>query len=239
MDQKKNLEFPAVSVCNLNRMRQQDNDCKRMEMKRYISGTSLILPNRKSLFYCTKLEHYKDILLGIKNDDALKLELKYYAMDEETLFQHGHNLSNFLEKCSFDGRSCSPTYLSYFVNHRFGNCITFNERYLGKEPLRNSETGINSGLILQLNLQSCKSFSTVHTQGSNVLIHNPSETQSPEEDRFIVDPGYEAIISLRQAIIHRLPFPYKDRCVDYKARRKKIYSKQKRLHSKLHSRTQF
>ncbi|GFS51861.1 acid-sensing ion channel 4 [Trichonephila clavipes] len=147
-------------------------------------------------------------------------------MNKETHFQQGHTLSDFLEECLFNGRSCSATYLSHFVHHRFGNCITFNKKVEGKELLQVSETGINSGLILHLNLRSCKSLPTVHIQGAKVIIHDPSEIPSPEEDGFIVGPGYEAIISLKQTIMRRLPLPYKDRCLNYKAEGKKnIFNK--------------
>ncbi|GFY68500.1 acid-sensing ion channel 5 [Trichonephila inaurata madagascariensis] len=176
VDQRKSLEFPAVSVCNLNRMRELDLECIRMEIARSIvSGTPLLLSNRRNLFPCNNFESNEDILQDIKHNAALRLQLKYYAMDEETRFQQGHNLSDFLEN------ACS---------------------------------------------MSCKSLPTVHIQGAKIIIHDPSEIPSPEEDGFIVGPGYEAIISLKQTILRRLPFPYKDHCVDYKAEGKKyIFNK--------------
>ncbi|GFS85668.1 amiloride-sensitive sodium channel subunit delta [Nephila pilipes] len=138
-------------------------------------------------------------------------------MNETHRFQLGHDPKHFVDDCSFNGRICSKFRLKDFINYRYGNCITFNERIQGIEPLQISETGFSSGLVMKLNIETCYYLPNTHTRGVRVVIHNPTEIPKPEEDGFNLSPGYETTISLRQQIIHRLPSPYKDHCIHYKA----------------------
>ncbi|XP_055927981.1 degenerin mec-10-like [Argiope bruennichi] len=145
----------------------------------------------------------------------------YYNMDETLRFQKGHLPWIFLEECSFGGKICSPAQLSYFLNLRYGNCITFNKRNPhASSSLRTSETGIGSGLILKLNLESVFYQPITHTVGAKIVVHEPSEYPNPEGDGYIISPGYETLISLKQSVFHRLPAPYQDKCRDYKSEKR-------------------
>ncbi|GBM48912.1 hypothetical protein AVEN_91875-1 [Araneus ventricosus] len=52
--------------------------------------------------------------------------------------------------------------------------------------------------------------------GARIAIHDSAELPDLESSGLSITPGFETSISLRQTLIHRLPSPYKDRCVHYK-----------------------
>ncbi|GBN28541.1 Degenerin-like protein unc-105 [Araneus ventricosus] len=101
------------------------------------------------------------------------------------------------------------------MNFRYGNCFTFNKRNEGMKPLLVSETGYKSGLHMELNLNIDEYLNTTHTIGAKIIIHEPTENPNPEDDGFIVSPGYEFTVSLKQTVYHRLSSPYKDHCFNY------------------------
>ncbi|GFY47042.1 acid-sensing ion channel 1C [Trichonephila inaurata madagascariensis] len=216
VEEKSSLQFPAVSVCNLNRMINNDTQCED-NRPRINDGVSLVFSELSSLSNCKKTEN-GTTELNEKNNGALKFLMEYYKLGENERSRLGHDRNRFLDGCLFNGRTCSKVLLENFSNYRYGSCITFNKRIHGVEPLRISETGFSSGLVLKLNIEACYYLPSTHTQGVRVVIHNPEDIPKPEEDGFNVSPGYETTVSLRQKIIRRLPSPYKDRCVDFKAK---------------------
>ncbi|GFV60924.1 acid-sensing ion channel 3 [Trichonephila clavipes] len=90
----------------------------------------------------------------------------------------------------------------------------------GKESVQVSNVGVESGLILKLNLDIVPYAQISHTEGGIITINSPEEIPNPEEDGFIASPKYETLISLRQTVVYRLPAPYKNQCLDYKAKKK-------------------
>ncbi|GBM71318.1 Acid-sensing ion channel 3 [Araneus ventricosus] len=212
VDQNSSLQFPAVSICNLNR-KKRDSEEKSGNAK----GTPLIFSELRKLQFCKRDENgtkYRDN----KQDDMLKFLMKYYEMDEETRFRLGINPAEFVKECTFNGRFCSGERLSYFDSLQFGNCITFNKKFQGMETLYVTEIGTGKGLFLKLRLFSAWYLTTTQTVGAKVIIHNPAEIPSPEQEGFIIIPGYEFSVSLKQTVVRRLPAPYKDQCIDYNNR---------------------
>ncbi|XP_055941763.1 degenerin mec-10-like [Argiope bruennichi] len=136
-------------------------------------------------------------------------------MNEEARFEFGIDPSYLVNMCTFNGKICSLSKFTNFTNYRYGNCITFNKRIQGVKPLLISETGEKSGLRMKLKLQINDFINTTRTSGAKIFIHEPSENPNPEEDGFIISPGYEFTVSLKQTVFHRLPAPYKDNCFNY------------------------
>ncbi|GFT12035.1 acid-sensing ion channel 3 [Nephila pilipes] len=165
------------------------------------SGTPLLLSEGSSSFYCNAANH--------SERDEIKESLQqYYEMDEEWRWRKGHKPSRFMQKCLFRGRICPQNRLSYFQNLRYGNCITFNKRKEEMKALTVSDVGPNTGLILELKLESVTYHPSTKALGARVVIHHPNETPSPEDQGFI-----EISVSLRQSIMYRLPTPFRDHCV--------------------------
>ncbi|XP_055951458.1 degenerin mec-10-like [Argiope bruennichi] len=136
-------------------------------------------------------------------------------MNETERRSFGMNTSMFMKNCSFNGKYCTDSRLSYFTDFRFGNCITFNKQKLGIKPLRTSETGFGSGLKFDSHADQGHYQAIQHTVGFKLIIHNPMEIPSPEEDGVFINPGFEVFVSLKQIVNIRLPAPFKDDCMNY------------------------
>ncbi|GIY80428.1 hypothetical protein CDAR_262711, partial [Caerostris darwini] len=181
-------------------------------------GLPLLFSERRSLYRCEN-ERIESNSKNKSHYSTLEALKEWYEKDEVDRFLIGHMSSEFLVECSFEGKICPQKYIHVFINFRYGNCITINKRYQDKEQeiLRTSNTGVGSGLILKLNLETEYYLPSTHTVGAKVIIHDPSEDPNPEEEGYILTPGYENLISVRQTIVQRLPAPYKDQCTDYRA----------------------
>ncbi|GFU48165.1 amiloride-sensitive sodium channel subunit gamma [Nephila pilipes] len=230
MEHMQKLEFPAVSVCNLNRLKFLDGQDSYNPYSPSpvggpeIEGTPLQFSERRNYFQCgngQNLTWNEDI----KTERRLLIE--YYEMDEMKRFKSGHLPFVFMNTCFFNGKLCPPNRITYFQNIRYGNCITFNGRNKDMKPLKVFDTGSGNGLILELDLESSFYQQFSKTIGARVVIHDPNETPTPEEQGFDVGPGYETSISLRQSVVFRLPAPFRDRCVDYRIREESSVSNQK------------
>ncbi|GFQ98973.1 acid-sensing ion channel 5 [Trichonephila clavata] len=230
VDHKKRMEFPAISVCNLNRRKDLTN-CAVSNFGRLPDlGTPLVLSESRNLISCAK---YRSNVLLHDRRRLKELEFlnQHYGMNKTSIKMLGHRISNLLQKCSFDGKYCRKDYLSEFVSFRYGNCFTFNKKIDGRKPLKISSTGVRSALTLLLNLEVCSYQNSTDMIGAIITVHTPDEIPNPEKDGFIVSPGFEVSISLKQTVIHRLRAPYRDRCMDYKAQAKKFLSKNECIRS--------
>ncbi|GFQ98977.1 acid-sensing ion channel 5 [Trichonephila clavata] len=228
VDHMRTLQFPAVTICNLNRIKNSktpySKPIKIVPQSFKPPGTSLVLSERNSLVSCTQDPNGTN---SSKRNPFNDLEFlkKHYEMDKNEISKLGHSLSDMLEECSFNGKSCSAIQFTHFVSFRFGNCFTFNQKTQGKEPVQISNVGVGSGLILKLNLEIDRYIRISHTEGAIITIHSPEEIPNPEEDGLIASPKYETLISLRQTVVNRLPDPYKDQCLDYKAKKKEFVNR--------------
>ncbi|GBN15065.1 Degenerin mec-10 [Araneus ventricosus] len=205
-----NLEFPAVTVCNLNRI-QPDNNGIHPETIGLIA-TPLLMSELISFHGCKMLQN------GTNFQNKINGLASNFMKQYDTLNELRQEPSQFIDECSFNGKKCSLDYIKPLTHLRFGNCVTFNSRVTNAEPWRTSETGVKSGLILEIRLITDKGFS--QTKGAKIVVHNTNDEPDPEESGYVISPGYETSISLRQTVFRRLPAPYKDNCIDYKSQNK-------------------
>ncbi|GFX50816.1 acid-sensing ion channel 4-A [Trichonephila clavipes] len=220
---EQNLKFPAVSICNLNRLKLR-LEVGSPPVDPENEGTPLLFSERQNLFNC---KNGQNISWNEKSKAERDILIEYYEMNETARFEEGHHPSDFMTKCFFNGRFCPQNRITFFQNIRYGNCITFNGRKKEMEPLTISDIGYNTGLILELDLETLFYQEYSKTAGARVIIHDPHETPAPEDHGFNVSPGYEVSVSLRQSVIVRLPAPFRDRCVDYLTREGSSVTNQK------------
>ncbi|GIY81644.1 amiloride-sensitive sodium channel subunit alpha [Caerostris darwini] len=202
IEQEKSSEFPAVSICNINRKK---NLFKKLHDKIY--GAPLLISERRSIFQCND----KQI---INSATAQKSLIDYYRLSAKGRYAAGHRHLELIQKCVFRDHPCRDHYFTLFQNFRYGNCVTFNKRIQNTTALSVSETGPGSGLILELYLEEF--LYTSHIVGARVIIHDPDSTPSPEDEGFNISPGYETFVSLKKTTTYRLPAPFRDKCVDYR-----------------------
>lgn len=221
VENKWSLEFPAVTICNLNRMKRDYEEC--MEKNKTAdncqtptmvgSAHKIKISERRIVASCSNL------LSGLKDKnlhDRIKFLTKYSQMDPESRKNFGHQLRDFIVNCSFNDEPCYEDNFSYFQNLKYGNCYTFNKRENNSDTILNTSfVGIMSGLDIILDLDPEMYLHTTNSIGARIIIHNSSEDPNPEEEGLNISPGFETSLAIKQSCIRRLPAPYKDRCIYY------------------------
>ncbi|GIX97473.1 acid-sensing ion channel 3 [Caerostris extrusa] len=214
--QEKSLEFPAISICNLNRMKQDESGTNIDFHETHQTGTPLILTERTQYSQCKKDQNSTTMSDDDINVSTMKSLKEYYETAEAKRFVMGRKLSDFMKECLFNGKLCPKNSLNNLFSLRYGYCFTFNKKTQDLRPLYVSQTGIGTGLNIKLNLDTLHYMKISHTRGAIMVIHNPRDPPNPEEDGYILSPGFETSVSIKHIMVHRLPAPFKDRCIDYK-----------------------
>ncbi|GIY16693.1 acid-sensing ion channel 1C [Caerostris darwini] len=226
VEQEKRMEFPAVTVCNLNRMKlkyemcllenPKSRDC--VVLTQPNSG-SLVLSERRNYLSCTSQ------LNGTKMKEAVTrvsfLE-KYSQLRVEKKKRFGHFKRELVEHCSFNGKISDVFEFKDILNPRYGNCFT--NKFTNLVTTTRSEG--STGLEMILNVEPDDYLPISHTVGARIVIHSPSDNPNPEDNGINIIPGYETIIYLRQTVMRRLPAPYKDRCVSYQNNQDRLMKSQ-------------
>ncbi|KAG8171124.1 hypothetical protein JTE90_023993 [Oedothorax gibbosus] len=225
VEQATNLDFPAVTICNLNRI-----DASKFENCFDDNGTLIKLcipfnpvfgirqsskPQGKPPLFAS--ERHAALSCSSNRSEAkqkgdekyLKFFDKYFKLKLSDLSTVGHLCKHVFQKCSFNDRTCLCNDFHLYKSTQYGNCFTFNwENHLKGTPF-------GSGLELEIDLKSSEYLSISPTLGSRIIVHSPSEDAHPEEKGINISPGYEVTVSLRKSQITRLKSPYQDHCIDY------------------------
>ncbi|GBM06930.1 Degenerin mec-10, partial [Araneus ventricosus] len=211
VEERNTVHFPAVTICNLNRMKldwEPALDCSicfenNYDKDEYSAGNPLILSERRSISSQNKNE-------SKAQQNFLK---NYFKLSPEDRKNFGYLLDEVVESCSFNFKSCE---FQHNLNMRYGNCYTFNRlNGIFKDAQMVNFAGSIKALEMTLSIKPEQYLSTSHTVGMRILIHEPSDEPNPEYNGFNIIPGYETHISLKQTEVQRLPAPYKDKCVLY------------------------
>ncbi|GBL82084.1 Degenerin mec-10 [Araneus ventricosus] len=222
VQQRKSVDFPAVTICNLNRIKLKYKDCV------VDPSNSRMCPNTGESrigFHMSELHAFricsKQFREQQKQDDAVIQFLKKYSELEVGYRKHfSYSSKELILNCSFNGKSCNRYPFKKTANIRYGNCFIFNKFSMSsKGAALVASTGSSNGLELILNAEADTYLPISHTLGMRVVIHHPSEGPNPEEDGMNIVPGYETHISLQQTEILRLPAPYKDKCIAYEEKK--------------------
>ncbi|GFQ81473.1 amiloride-sensitive sodium channel subunit gamma-2 [Trichonephila clavata] len=222
VEKLKYLEFPAITICNLNRVKAFHTQCLNLSIPLDVclfSGEApldpfrnegpLVMSERRSIFSCSSALSRK---YDNKTDMLIRFLSRYILMDKDRRKRIGHTAEQLISKCMFNGMRCSSRDFEDFHSLRYGNCFTFNK---GKKfKAINTSTGPLGGLTLEFNVEFPQYFLQTEI-GARISIHNPEDYPELEENGINIPPGYETSIALRQIQIRRLPSPYKDECVDY------------------------
>lgn len=113
------MEFPAVTICNLNRVN-VSGDC---DIKIVIGGgingyvsKPLLISERRSALSCKNMRDGK-----YKNDSFVNFLDSYYKMSEKERYALGHKFEDITQNCTFCGRVCQQEEFVFFQNLRYGN----------------------------------------------------------------------------------------------------------------------
>ncbi|KAG8195521.1 hypothetical protein JTE90_019510 [Oedothorax gibbosus] len=217
----KSLDFPAVTVCSLNRMKSQYEDCVKKDLAWFDCQFARMYPIKRLILSERKAHTSLSVQNSIKKINYKKKSLEFFNhytnIDASSRKCYGYKLSEIIKKCSFNSVSCNIEDFTYFNSMQYGNCFTFNRRLsIEQDLLKVHKTGPNSGLELDIGFLEETYHDTTQATGSRVVIHNPDENPNPEDDGINISPGYEILVSMTKTSVTRLPPPYRDRCKEYK-----------------------
>lgn len=215
---RKYLEFPAVTLCNLNRIQSY---YVRELFRLSVEHERCFLSEHKYCFLSesrniSKVSNTTSELEKRYKTHAKDILSRYTKLDNESRKFYGHILLNMVRKCSFNFVTCDHKDFAYFYNKQYGNCYTFNKNTQNGRGLRTvKKIGPESGLELELNVELNSYADITSSTGVKVIIHSPQEDPNPLESGINIISGHESHLSMVKTSFHRLPPPYRDLCRHY------------------------
>ncbi|KAK3768071.1 hypothetical protein RRG08_045889 [Elysia crispata] len=121
----------------------------------------------------------------------------------------GHLIKNLIASCEFNGYQCSPLNFTYFHNHKYGNCYTFNSKFSDDPKLITRFQGPGYGLKMELFINQHEYVANLATEaGIRVLIHKRGSMPFPEDKGITIMPGRSTSVGIKQLQFSRLPPPH-------------------------------
>ena len=174
------LEFPAVTICNLN-----------------------IFSAQKAL--STLPEAIADLQRVFDGDNHTCYNLLgSYINLESTDFLDliKTNPQDLITKCRFAGEECDIAVDFEPILTHLGVCFTFNSGKNGKPIRKVSNAGVRNGLQLHLNVDQSDYIATfAGDAGVKIAVHPQSEPPLPDEFGIAVPPGNNAFISFTKRTV--------------------------------------
>ncbi|MBN3281258.1 ASI1A protein, partial [Polyodon spathula] len=203
------LKFPAVTFCNLNRVRKSLLNSKYSFLKKELP----FLDN----------DFGANLTRSLENDHEYSYSLDYalskLSIEKQT--EAGHQLEDMLLSCKFHGSRCDKSFFSTFLHHKFGNCYTFNSltkkgsrgQLMRREVLNATKAGFSYGLIMELFIEQDEYLELLsHAAGLRFIIHDQKDMPFPEDDGVNIPPGQESDLAIVKVHVHRLKAPYASKC---------------------------
>ena len=192
-DRQLELDFPAVTVCNLNVLR--EDYLQKIKLDDFI--------RQSSLFNYQDPNETETCATALKNVSTPFLANTSY----QSLLDDGMDaLSELIVSCEFQGGPCKVND-SYFVPTmtRFGTCYTFNSGRGNRPILKSYGTGSRMGLRLTLNVNRSRYVPTTnYGTGIKVAVHH--QFNPPQ-----ADDGGIAASTRKSTFIGVLPYVTTDR----------------------------
>lgn len=183
LNRQKEIDFPAVTICNLNMLRRDYLDSL---------GLSEIIQNLLLL---------DEDELGLANNctDQLQNEARLPNKTYEDMFIQGtHDLKSFIIGCQYLGQECDVNLFNFVPTlTRLGICYVFNG--LGSPVLKTSVTGARLGLRLIVNVSQDQYQASPNLDaGVKIAVHHQLVPPEPDDQGVGVPTGTNAFISLKQ-----------------------------------------
>ncbi|NWZ48739.1 ASI1C protein, partial [Haliaeetus albicilla] len=198
------LVFPAITLCNENRVRRSQltpNDL-------FWLGRELLAVGR---------EDFPRYLRALGRPPDLAGFFPSKSYDLGAFYQRaGHPTREMLLRCHSRSRDCGPENFTAIFT-RLGKCYTFNSGGPGREVLTTLQGGAGNGLELMLNVQQEEYLpvwgdtdETSYEAGVKVQIHSQEEPPFIDQLGFGVAPGFQTFVSCQQQRLVYLPPPWGD-----------------------------
>ncbi|KAI0240783.1 Acid-sensing ion channel 4-A [Lamellibrachia satsuma] len=225
------FNFPAVTFCNLNPMRASAVGDKNIgqtfsSFGKVNATDSKANPPKPSTFPAVEDEWDDDGELDGSTDD-LEYETETTEFQTQERFgrlfdrlsrkqrqKAGHQLSDMLLSCSWNGRPCNAKNFTHFNNYLYGNCFTFNGVASNKN-LTTTRSGPLYGLSMRLFVEQFEYLESLSdAAGVRLVVHNQTSMPFPEDDGISISPGTKTFVGLRRHMTTQLSQPYGN-CADH------------------------
>ena len=195
------IEFPAVTVCNL-------NPFDRRNAKEYIN---MVLSNN-NISYVSDVKKI-DINPKIVNNLIKSSIQNDFNLTMQQKRKLGFELDYMLLTCFFNDKPCNVSDFIWRYDFDYTNCFTFNSGYDvngNRVPIKTvSEAGFDMSLKLELFLGDDASQSEfILNSGATVVIHNQSVTPILRSDGNDIATGFQTNFGIKRSFFTKLDEPY-------------------------------
>ena len=106
--------------------------------------------------------------------------------------------------CTFNGRQCKDSELSWYYHRRFGRCLRFNAEN------KVSNSGISNGLNIELLLEAVDEDTISKNEGVQILINNFTLESVYSDDPILASAKKITNIAISRKYKDRLGRPYNE-----------------------------
>ncbi|XP_077989200.1 epithelial sodium channel subunit gamma-like [Glandiceps talaboti] len=221
------LSFPAVTICNINPLRQsmlKELGAEYQEHLEFLvfeesegnsTGDSFdwaaeISDGQVDEAWWDESDNiYDDYDTDFIEDVNLTTIMNTLASDVRS--NVGHQKTDFIQECTFAGLKCTPNNFTQVLNPKYGNCYSFNVGANDTEILTSTRPGPSHGLLLTLFIEEDEYLETfTESSGAVVLVHPHDVVAFPEEQGIEIPPGYASSIGVRLKQVTRKGGKYTD-----------------------------
>ncbi|XP_046571636.1 amiloride-sensitive sodium channel subunit gamma-like [Haliotis rubra] len=219
------LRFPAITFCNLNPVMKSSIEVIQTvfdSLKTTSQFQNAIAPTQGSQLFgsVSSAVSNGDVRLfesgssSVSNEEfnsgflkRINFQRVLASLNTSVKIQIGHQISDMLLECSFQGLVCSHRNFTHFYNYMHGNCYTFNPT--DDDSTYISRTGPLYGLSLTLYADEGEYISNLSSSvGFKVVVHSPNTMPFPEDDGFDISPGFATSVGVTKVAVERVSHPY-------------------------------
>uniref|UniRef100_A0A0N5A5E9 Degenerin-like protein unc-105 n=1 Tax=Parastrongyloides trichosuri TaxID=131310 RepID=A0A0N5A5E9_PARTI len=154
------------------------------------------------------LKDYTDPI-AIRAKSAENLIFAVSNLSEIEKMAIGYTQTEFIKKCSFNGRQCSveKDFVKY-IDPTYGNCFTFNSNQSNRKNI--DKAGSINGLRFEAFVNLTDYLPTTEAAGVRLTVHNPEQQPFPDTEGYSAPTGFLSSFGIRLKKVKRLPAPYGD-----------------------------
>ncbi|PIK38023.1 putative amiloride-sensitive sodium channel subunit alpha [Apostichopus japonicus] len=227
------VAFPAVTVCNLNRLKRSKliNSDRWTDVLMYETDYDDTYYDTQSSEHTSPIDKLEpsfnpengNVTSATSNDteentlarnkrpvsDRIGRPSQIPTPTRQELTDMGHRAEDLILECKFNNRKCDHTDFITTQNQEYGNCFTFNGDSHGGSFKRITKTGSKFGLHMTLYIEHSEYVGALTKDiGVRIMTHPRDIMPNPEDVGLSLSPGFSTNMGIRQVEIKRLPHPH-------------------------------
>ncbi|KAG8196279.1 hypothetical protein JTE90_023834 [Oedothorax gibbosus] len=207
----KELQFPALTVCNLNILKKQFlvDQLKTNDAEGHDRGKGFCYVSEEAFLKESNTKDLSDIWANL-------------GVTLPHLKNYGHKVYDLIVQCTYNSKDCfnqsikedlplqtENITITDYPSTRLGYChtIKLNQSTIGLVR----RTGQTLGLTLTLNIERNEYWNLLSPEyGVRIMIHPQAAYPTVDRGGIVLHPGTKSYMSIRIREINRLPYPYGD-----------------------------